>query len=118
MRKKALLLIVLLVAAILNNGCKKNQKQPVLTSNDITKVIDQMSLIMIHDVTNPPLAARFFSYTCLAGYEVISENDKTEKSMHGLLNEYPEIKKPSYANGYNYQLSALIAMMETAAIGV
>jgi len=114
MRKKALVLIVLFVATILNNGCKKKQTQPVLTAGDITKVIDQMSGIMIHDITNPPLAARFFSYTCLAGYEIVSENDKTEKSMHGVLNEYPDIKKPSFANGYNYQLSALIAMMETA----
>ncbi|HTK21575.1 MAG TPA: vanadium-dependent haloperoxidase [Mucilaginibacter sp.] len=114
MKKKALLLIILFAAAILNNSCKKNQAQPTLTSNDITKVINQMSVIMIHDITNPPLAARFFSYTCLAGYEVVSENDKTEKSMHGVLNEYPDIKKPSFANGYNYQLSAVIAMMETA----
>jgi hypothetical protein len=114
MRKKALLLIVVFAAAILNNSCKKHQSQPVLTSNDITKVIDQMSGIMIHDITNPPLAARFFSYTCLAGYEIVSQNDKNEKSMHCVLNEYPDIKKPSYANGYNYQLSAVIAMMETA----
>jgi hypothetical protein len=114
MKKKALLLIVVFAVAILNNRCKKNQSQPVLTSNDITKIIDQMSGIMIHDITNPPLAARFFSYTCLAGYEIVSQNDKSEKSMHDVLNEYPDIKKPSYANGYNYQLSAVIAMMETA----
>jgi len=114
MKRKALLLFVLFAAIILSNSCKKNQTQPVLTSSDITKVVNQMSGIMIHDVTNPPLAARFFSYTCLAGYEVVSQNDKTEKSMHGILNEYPDIKKPSFANGYNYQLSALIAMMETA----
>src|SRR2546423_1584602 len=113
--RKALLIIVLCAAAIFYNGCSnKKQTQPVLTSADITKVINQMSLVMIHDVTNPPLAARFFSYTCLAGYEVIAENDKSVKNMHGILNEYPVIKKPGYANGYAYQLSALIAMMETA----
>src|SRR3569832_1552644 len=113
--KRALPIIILLVAAMLNNSCRTNkQSQPELTSMDITKVINHMTDIMIHDVTNPPLAARFFSYSCLAGYEVVSENDKSEKSMHGVLNEYPLIKKPALANGYNYQLSALIAMMETA----
>jgi hypothetical protein len=69
---------------------------------------------MIHDVTNPPLAARFFSYTCLAGYEVVAENDKSVKSMYGVLNEYPVVKKPGFAKGYAYELSALIAMLETA----
>jgi len=115
MKRKALLITILFTAAVLYNGCSnKKQTQPVLTSADITKVINEMSLVMIHDVTNPPLAARFFSYTCLAGYEVISENEKNVKSMHGVLNEYPVIKKPGYASGYAYQLSALIAMMETA----
>jgi hypothetical protein len=115
MRRKAFLALILFTAAISYNGCSnKKQVQPSLTSADITKVIDHMTVIMIHDVTNPPLAARFYSYTCLAGYEVIAENDKSVKSMHGVLNEYPVIKKPAFANGYAYQLSALIAMMETA----
>jgi len=114
MSTKAFLSTMLLGAAILYTGCSKKQAQPVLTSADITKVIDHMTIIMIHDVTNPPLAARFFSYTCLAGYEVVSENDKSVKSMYGILNDYPVVKKPAYAKGYAYQLSALIAMMETA----
>jgi len=113
MKSKALLLIALFITVVLTNSCNK-QQQPVLTSSDITKVINQMTDIMVHDVTNPPLAARFFSYTCLAGYEIVAQNDKNAKSMHGVLNDYPLIKKPAYARGYAYQLSALIAMMETA----
>ncbi|HJP64466.1 MAG TPA: vanadium-dependent haloperoxidase [Mucilaginibacter sp.] len=112
--KTRLLLITILFTAILFSNCGNKQQSPKLTSADITKVINKMSLIMIHDVTNPPLAARFFAYTCLAGYEVVSENDKDFKSMHGVLNEYPAIKKPEFAGGYSNELSALIAMMETA----
>ncbi|MGZ3871323.1 MAG: vanadium-dependent haloperoxidase [Mucilaginibacter sp.] len=112
MKRKAFL-IMLFAAAILQNGCNK-KTQPELTNADIAKVIEQMTATMVHDVTNPPLAARFFSYACLAGYEVVTENDKSEKSMHGILNGYPAIKKPGFARGYAYQLSALIAMLETA----
>jgi hypothetical protein len=113
MKRKAFLISTLFAAAILYNSSKK-QTQPALTSADITKVIDKMTAVMVHDVTNPPLAARFFSYTCLAGYEVVAENDKSVKSMHGILNEYPVVKKPGVAKGYAYELSALIAMLETA----
>jgi len=113
MRFKAFLTIIFLTGVIQFNSCSP-KKQPVLTSADITKVIAKATAIMVHDVTNPPLAARFFSYTCLAGYEVVAENDKTVKSMKGVLNEYPDIKKPAFAKGYNYQLSALVAMMETS----
>src|SRR4051812_10622226 len=111
MARKAFLIISVVAAAILYTGCSnKQERRPVLTSADITKVIDQMTIIMIHDVTNPPLAARFFSYSCLAGYEVIAGNEKGVNSMYGVLNEYPQIKKPADVSGYDNNLSALIAM--------
>jgi hypothetical protein len=69
---------------------------------------------MIHDITNPPLAARFFSYACLSGYEVMAQNDSSIQRMHGILKEYPALQKPDSLQGYHTTLSALLAMMETA----
>ena len=69
---------------------------------------------MVNDVTNPPLAARFFSYACLAGYEIVSQNDTTCKSFYGVLNKYPKMNKPANISGYSYELSAVLAMLETA----
>ncbi len=87
---------------------------PVLGSNEISHVITRMTDIMIHDVTNPPLAARFFSYACLAGYEVTTQNDSSVKSMYGVLNGYPKINKPDSVENYSYPLAAVLAMLETA----
>lgn len=36
------------------------------------------------------------------------------KACNGILNGYPKIKKPENITDYSYQLSALLAMMETA----
>ncbi len=69
---------------------------------------------MIHDVTNPPLAARFFSYATLAGYEVVAQNDPAFPTMHGVLRNYPEMEKPDTITGYSYTLSAILAMLATA----
>jgi hypothetical protein len=74
--------------------CAIKGQQPVLTNKDVSKVIARMTDVMVHDVTNPPLASRFFAYTCLAGYEVMAQNDKQLKSMHGVLNQYPVISAP------------------------
>ena len=91
------------------------KKQPATFSNkDLAKVISTMTNIMLQDITNPPLAARFFSYTCLAGYEVVAQYDATFKPMYGKLNGYPKMKMPTVAHPYSNQLSALLAMMETA----
>ncbi len=95
------------------NSCHK-QTTLTLTNQDVSKVTKQVADVMIHDVTNPPLAARFFAYICLAGYEVVSENDKELRTMYGALNGYPAISKPKQVFGYNYQLSAILAMYETA----
>lgn len=111
--KKSAFIISLLFGLFFIASCFK-KKKPELTNHDVGKVISQMSDLMVHDVTNPPLAARFFAYTCLAGYEVIAENDKHFKSMQGVLNEYPVIKIPMRVSGYDYQLSSVLAMMETA----
>ncbi|CAN5389980.1 hypothetical protein BH10BAC2_BH10BAC2_44620 [soil metagenome] len=106
--------IIILLLVLFITGCKEKKKLPEFTNKDISHIITQMTDIMVHDITNPPLASRFFSYACLAGYEVVSQHDSTFKSMHGVLNGYPDIKKVDSVTLYNYHLTALLAMMETA----
>jgi hypothetical protein len=96
-------------------SCSRPAQEVTFSSSQVSKVMEKMTDIMVHDVTNPPLAARFFSYASLAGYEIVSKNNKQLKSMHGRLNEYPDIKVPDSISGYSYQLSAALAMMATAA---
>jgi hypothetical protein len=96
-------------------GCTSHTHQtPALTTPVIGQVITKMTEVMIHDITNPPLAARFFSYACLAGYEVVAQNNPSYKSMHGVLKEYPDLKKPDSIQQYDVPLSAVLAMLQTA----
>src|SRR3954447_14380589 len=107
------ILALALVILLLNSSCHQ-KKAPQLTSTDIGKVINQMTELMIHDITNPPLAARFFSYACLAGYEVVVENNGAYKSMHSIVRDYPVIAKPDSVQGFSSQLAAVLPMIETA----
>jgi hypothetical protein len=95
-------------------GCKSEKKQPEFINNDISAVITHMTDIMVHDITNPPLAARFYAYACLAGYEIVSQHNKDIPDLHGILKEYPDLKKSDSIQGYSYQLSALLAIMHAA----
>jgi hypothetical protein len=95
-------------------SCKRGSKnEKIVAAAEIDSLVRGMSDIMVHDVTNPPLAARFFAYAFLSGYEIVSQNNSSFKSMKGVLNSYPSIKKPGIKN-YNYQLAALLAVIETA----
>jgi hypothetical protein len=106
--------ITFAILCIVFLGCKQPKQDPVFTSHHIDQVITQMTEVMIHDITNPPLAARFFSYACLAGYEVMAQHDTTLHSMHGILKDYPDLQKADSIRGYYVQLAALLAMLETA----
>jgi hypothetical protein len=100
---------------MMSPGCRNRVVDNVdIKSVEIGRVINEMTGIMVHDVTNPPLASRFFSYACLAGYEVIAQNEKRFKSMHRVLNEYPTLKRPDTITNYSTRLAALLAMIETA----
>ena len=105
-------LILLLCISV---GCAKLEKEKEFGNAEISKVIGEMTEVMVNDVTNPPLASRFYAYACLAGYEIVSQNDKAYPSLYGKINGYPEIEKPGDVGNYSYQLASLLAMMETAA---
>ena len=92
-------------------GCQS--PPPELGNDDIAKIITKVTEVMVHDVTNPPLAARFFAYISLSGYEVMALNDSTYDSMHGRLHEFPAIESPA-TEGYSVSLSSMLAMLETA----
>lgn len=72
-----LLYITLAFAVIANSfsSCSLCKKFFNAEVEQIAGVVNYMTEIMVNNVTNPPLAARFFAYTMLAGYEAVSEND-------------------------------------------
>ncbi len=77
-------------------------------------VVDVMTETMINDVTNPPLATRFFAYAMLAGYEIAQQHDSSLQSMHRVLKDFPALQA-SQVQGYDWQLAAILAIYETAA---
>lgn len=106
--------LVFIITAMVVPCCKRHSKNIHLSNKDISNVVNEMTELMVHDITNPPLAARFFSYACLAGYEVVTQNNDKFKSMYGLLKKYPQLQKPDTLHNYSYRLAALLAMLETA----
>jgi hypothetical protein len=111
--RKVILLAPFSIVMIILSCKVSNEKGNVIPAADIDTVVRRISDVMVHDVTNPPLAARFFAYAFLSGYEIISQNNPSVKSMKGILNSYPSISKPGIKN-YDYRLAALLAVIETA----
>ncbi len=69
--------------------------------------------VMYHDVVNPPAAARFYSYSVLTGYEILSQLDSSVPHFQQKLNQYPVINERPDAGKINLQLAVLYGILET-----
>ena len=58
----------IIVSLVSISGCRQQRAPFFFKQAEISHVLTQMTELMIHDVTNPPLAARFFSYFYRSGY--------------------------------------------------
>lgn len=74
-----------------------------------------MTRLMLHDVTNPPLAARFYAYATLAGYVVLSQHDSVAcPSLAGKFHGLPRLARPGGVGLHSAALAALLAMYQVA----
>lgn len=88
-------------------------KAQTKTNKDIQSVVFKVTMVMLHDVVNPPAASRFYAYSLLGAQAIIAkENDKIA-SPNSLIKHFPnltiEAKTP-----YNPQLASLYCILETA----
>ncbi|OUJ75809.1 hypothetical protein BXP70_00455 [Hymenobacter crusticola] len=77
--------MLLLVASASGPSCRRlvpADYEP--TANRLGWVVDEMNELMMHDVTYPPLAARFFAYALLAGNEVLAPSDSACSALASL----------------------------------
>lgn len=94
-------------------SCNKNSGELSFQAKDAAYPVNAMTTVMVHDITNPPLASRFFAYAAIAGYEVVSQNNTSLINLKTVLAEYPLIPKPAIQN-YSYQAAAVFAIFEVA----
>ena len=82
---------------------------------EVGVVVQRMTRLMLHDVTNPPLAARFYAYATLAGYTVLSQHDSVAcPGLAGTLRGLPRVARPAGIGPHSARLAALLAMYQVA----
>lgn len=104
---------VILISWFCIIACKEDQKAGVPTRY-ISKVFTSMTEAMVNDVTNPPLAARFFSYAAIAGHLIVEKHDSTILPIQGRLNGLEPLNWPEVERSYDYQVAAVLAMTRVA----
>lgn len=114
MQRIAAILLMVVVLGACAGRQDLQRPAPELDGPVISRTFAAMTDIMVHDVTNPPLAARFYAYAGLAGYEVVALNYRDFPSFKGKLNGFKGIAPPAVNEGFDPELAAILAMVETA----
>jgi hypothetical protein len=94
---RILIIPVLLSLMIFSCQEKKDYSQAITDGSYFTKVQNRVTETIIHDIFSPPVAARIYSYSSLAAYEVAAATDPTHyASLMGQLNgsEPLDVKVP------------------------
>jgi len=91
---------------------KPTPKAPELT-NRLQPAIFATTMVMIHDVVNPPAASRFYTYCLLGAHEIVAQQHPDQVvSAQRFVQQW----KPITINApgpYNYQIAALYCILET-----
>lgn len=75
--------------------------------------IFSLSMVMMHDVVNPPAASRFYSYAILGAYEITSQNNPTIVPLSKLIKNYTPVKITTDRKKYDYRIAAVYCVLET-----
>lgn len=110
MKTKITAFIVLLLITV---SCE-NDKKIIVTSDEYSASIDNVTQILIHDIFSPPVASRIYCYPNIAAYEVIAQNSKKYNSLQGQLKGLDSIPVLDEKLGVNKDVAALVAHMEVS----
>jgi hypothetical protein len=92
---------------VLSNGAIAQQEP------SIQQQVWSLTEVMYHDVVNPPAAARFYSYSLLTGYEILSRLDSDMPAFQREFKNYPRIPVRFSSEKVNTELAVVYGILET-----
>ncbi len=109
---RALIFILLLFCATAH--AEQVQKNAVPEHLQLSGAVNALSLVMMHDVVSPPVAARYYAYSLLGAYEIVSLANKDVPEAKNFLKQYPIQKQLSIpGDKYDHQIAAYYCILET-----
>ncbi|MBY0534381.1 MAG: vanadium-dependent haloperoxidase [Chitinophagaceae bacterium] len=103
---------VLVIIALLSMGvsAEAQKKGNPLTVQQATLAI---SKVMMHDVVNPPAASRFYSYSLIGAYHLVTVKNKSYKPLEQLLTNRPTLCVLATKQKYDYEVAAVYCILES-----
>lgn len=75
-------------------GVVAGYSQKVTYENDVQPAVFSLTMVMMHDVVNPPAAARYYTYSVLGAYDLLSRSDAKLPVPSAYFKQYKELEIP------------------------
>lgn len=81
-------------------------------SAHVQPTVFALTMVMIHDVVNPPAASRFYAYCLLGAHEIVARHQPDIAAPTTFVQRAPALTIPD-SRAYHYQMAALYCMLAT-----
>ena len=105
---KKLFIVLLILSTVVDA-----QKNKTAFADDLQPAVFSLSMVMMHDVVNPPAASRYYAYCMLGAYEIAAQNDAAIPALSSFVKSYLPIKINAEKNDFDYRIAALYCIYET-----
>lgn len=72
-----------------------------------------LSMVMMHDVVNPPAACRFYSYATMSAYSIVAAHNEKIPGAAAFIKSFPDIAVHDNGHVYDYRIAAVYSILET-----
>lgn len=94
-------------------GCQEdvnpNYQEEAADPERYHRAVKQLTDVIVHDIFSPPVAARIYSYSNIAAYEVLAAGDPAYQSLSGQITDFGQVPQPEADQEYVFPVAALVA---------
>lgn len=109
----ALLILLCLLSTSYCQAQKNSKEYPDYLQPD--HAVNAVTMVMVHDVTSPPVAARYYAYCMLGAYNIVAAHHKSMSALGSFITSYqPSIGLDTISTAFDYKIAAYYSILETA----
>jgi hypothetical protein len=103
---------IIIIFLLASNGLYA-QKNKIAYEAMMQPAVFSLSMVMMHDVVNPPAASRYYAYCTLGAYDIVSQHDASIVSPSSFIKRYTPVVITTAKESYDYRIAALYCIYET-----
>jgi hypothetical protein len=106
--------LLLLVVQMAPGRAQQGERKAL--TDFLRPAVFSITMVMVHDVVDPPAASRYYSYVMLGAYDLVSRHNQAVVRPGAFIKHYPVDSAGRGDADYDYHIAAAWSILETGRI--